>query len=484
MRNRRRGLRPSVDQLDDRCLLSSYSPTGSSGYTPSQITSAYGLNAITFTSSSGATVKGDGSGETIALIEMYSDPNIQSDLSKFDAQYDLPNPTLTVVDQAGSQTDSGWAQEESLDVEWAHAIAPGASLLVVEAAPSNAPTQELQNLLNAVNTARNTAGVVAISMSWGFSEMPNEASLDSNFTTPSGHEGITFIASSGDSGTIEYPATSPNVLAVGGTSLNLSSSGGYGSESAWFDSGGGYSQFEPEPSYQESVQQTGMRSTPDVAFDGDPNTGVEVYYTDPNSGRGSWEVVGGTSVGAPAWAGIIAIADEGRAVAGEASLDGPTQTLPALYAASSTDFNSVSAASGTFGGGLPPGGFDPFGGSAYSFAYGFGVGSGNSGNTTAGATANTATGLGSPIGSSLINDLVASTLTVPLTTSGSTSASTGTATAPTPVTAHHKKHHKKAHDHAIKRAKTHAATLHKHGLAKQGDTKEARKLALHRSRET
>ena len=120
----------------DRCLLSGYSPVSSSGYTPAQITSAYGLNAITFTSSTGSTVKGDGAGETIALIEVYSDPNLQSDLKTFDGQYSLPNPTLTVVNQAGSQTDSGWAVEESLDVEWAHAIAPGANILVVEAAPS------------------------------------------------------------------------------------------------------------------------------------------------------------------------------------------------------------------------------------------------------------------------------------------------------------------------------------------------------------
>ena len=118
-------------------------------------------------------------------------------------------------------------------------------------------------------------------MSWGFTEMSNESSYDSYFTTPAGQAGITFIAASGDDGVVEYPATSPNVLSVGGTTLNLSGSGTYGSETAWIDSGGGYSQYEPEPGYQESVQQTGMRSTPDVSFDGDPNTGVEVYATPP-----------------------------------------------------------------------------------------------------------------------------------------------------------------------------------------------------------
>ena len=174
-----------------------------------------------------------------------------------------------------------------------------------------------------------------------------------------------------------------------------------------FDSGGGYSLFEREPSYQQSVQQTGMRSTPDVAFDGDPNTGVEVYSTDPTSGQGSWQVVGGTSLGAPAWAGLIAIVDQGRALAGKSSLDGPTETLPALYAAPSSNFNAVSTSPS--GQGFSSGGFDPFAGFAPSSSYVLGLGNIGSGTTTTGATANTTTGLGTPIGPSLIGDLVTST---------------------------------------------------------------------------
>jgi hypothetical protein len=455
MRNRRQRFRPDWDQLDLRCLLSGYSPNSPSGYTPSQLTSAYGLNAITFTSSSGSTVKGDGTGETIALIEMFSDPNLQSDLETFDAKYSLPNPTLTVVNQAGSQTDSSWAVEQSLDVEWAHAVAPGANILVVEAAPSGSQSQELGNLLNAVNAARNTAGVVAVSMSWGFNEMPNESSHDSYFTTPAGHSGVTFIAASGDTGTVDYPSASPNVLSVGGTTLNLSSSGTYASETAWINSGGGYSLYELEPGYQEPVQQTGTRSTPDVAFDADPNSGVEVYATAPGSTQGLWQVVGGTSLGAPAWAGIIAIVDQGRALAGLSSLDGPTQTLPSLYAAASTDFNAVSAS--PFGDGFLTWQFNLFGTYAYSLRSRFGLVSGGSGTTTGGATANTSTGIGSPIGSSLIHDLVTSTLTVPLTTNGLNASS------PTKLA---KKHHKH-HTHATSRAKAHATKLHERKLAKQ-----------------
>jgi subtilase family serine protease len=488
MRSRRRSVcaRPTLDLLDDRCLLSGFSPIGPSGYTPAQITAAYGLNAITFTSSSGATVKGDGTGETIALIEMYHDPNLQSDLATFDKTYDLPNPTLNVVNQAGNQTNSGWAQEESLDVEWAHAVAPGASILVVEAAPSYSTSQELTNLLGAVNTARNTPGVVAISMSWGFNEMPNESSYDSTFTTPSGHTGITFIAASGDNGGVEYPSASPNVLSVGGTTLNLSSTGGYGSETAWYSTGGGYSQFELEPSYQEGVQQTGARATPDVAFDGDPNTGVEVYSTTPGATKGSWQVVGGTSVGAPSWAGMIAIVDQGRALAGKGSLDGPTQTLPAVYAAASSDFHTVSAASqSSFGGPGGFGGFDPFGGGGFggvseswsASGLGFGVWSGagfiggSTGEPTTGATANTASGLGSPNGAALIPDLVSSTLTTPLTTSGS-SGQTGTGTTPTAPTKPTKptgKHHAKR-EHQVKKTVAHPSATHPRGVAKEAHT--------------
>jgi hypothetical protein len=308
--------------------------------------------------------------------------------------------------------------------------------LVVEAAPSDSQTQELTSLLNAVNTARNTAGVAVVSMSWGFDEMPKEASYDSYFTTPAGHSGITFVASSGDNGSIEYPSASPNVLSVGGTTLSIGSSGSYGSETVWTSGGGGYSQYEAEPSYQNSVQSTGLRSTPDVAFDGDPSTGAQVYSTPPGSTKGSWQVVGGTSLGAPAWAGLIAIADQGRALAGKGSLDGPNQTLPALYAGASSDYNTVTSASpySPYGSGFSFGGFEPFGGFShdFSFGFGFGFGSGMTGITTtgAGATANTSTGLGSPKGASIISDLVSTNLASPVSTAASTGHK-GSGSAPT-----------------------------------------------------
>ncbi len=464
MPKRRRNLRPELDQLDARCLLSAVGPGSPSGLTPAQITALYGLNSITFNASSGVSVKGDGSGETIALIELNSDPYLQSELNTFDAEFGLPAPKLTVVNLAGSQTDSGWSTEQALDLEWTHAIAPDANILVVQADPSGSSAQELQNLMNAVNAARNTQGVVAVSMSWGFNETSSESQYDAYFTTPAGHPGVAFIAASGDNGTVEYPATSPNVLGIGGTTLNLSNSGGYGSENAWYATGGGYSQYEGEPGYQSSVQQTKTRSAPDVAFDGDPNTGVAVYSIDATSGQGTWEEVGGTSLGAPAWAGIVAIVDQGRAVSGEGSLDGPTQLLPALYAAPSTDFHTVTgtSVSSIFGGGLTLGGFDPFGS---------GIFIPGPVSTTPGATANTSTGLGTPIGQALISDLVASTLTRPLTFVDG--ASTQPVAKPTKRDKKHRKHHN-TNAHTTHKAKTHSVTRPESAIVAPGENKGAR----------
>jgi hypothetical protein len=137
------------------------------------------------------------------------------------------------------------------------------------------------------------------------------------------------VASSGDNGAApgtEFPASSPNVLAVGGTSLNAPG-GTYASETGWSGSGGGVSQYESKPAYQNGFQSSNKRTVPDVAYNADPNTGVEIYDT----ANGGWYQVGGTSAGAPQWAALIAIANEGRALAGKATLDGPTQTLYALY---------------------------------------------------------------------------------------------------------------------------------------------------------
>ena len=175
-------------------------------------------------------------------------------------------------------------------------------------------------------------------------------------TTPSqGHTGITFLAASGDAGAPGgYPAYSPDVVAVGGTSLTLSG-GNYGSEAGWSGSGGGISQYESQPSYQQglvihnggnTVNASGMRTIPDVASDANPNTGVAVYDS-YNGGSSPWYQVGGTSVATPCWAGLIALADQIRVSAGQTNLSGPTQTLPALYSLPAGDFHDITSGTST-----------------------------------------------------------------------------------------------------------------------------------------
>lgn len=334
-----------IEQLEDRSLLSAANvlsslhanttyqlvntsvPATSVTYTPSQIQSAYGFNRIS----------NNGSGQTIAIIDAYDDPTIQADLARFDTQYGIAAPpSFRVLSQTGSTTNlpgtdptKGWETEEALDVEWAHALAPGASIVLVEA---NSASDA--DLFAAVTMAANLPGVSVVSMSFGGGEFSQEAFYDSVFTTPAGHQGVTFLASTGDNGAPGgFPAYSSNVVAVGGTTLTVDSSGNYVSESAWSGSGGGISQYESQPTYQQGIvrQTTTKRAIPDVSFDADPNSGVVVCNSFTYGTSNPWITLGGTSFSAPAWAAIIAIADQGRAQNGLGTLDGATQTLPMLY---------------------------------------------------------------------------------------------------------------------------------------------------------
>ena len=343
------------------------------GYVPDDLRAAYGINNIMFGS-----VAGNGTGQTIAIVDAYDDPAFvnstastfsKSDLAEFDSNLGIADPpSFTKVNEAGQlsplpKTDpagpgnilGNWEIEEALDVEWAHGIAPGAKIVLVEAT-----TDSNDDLFTAVATAASLPGVSAVSMSWGLNELSTESDLDGTFVTPSGHQGVTFLAASGDSGGfapddqgnatstpgILYPAASPNVVAVGGTTLTLNDDDTVASEIAWSGGGGGTSLYEPEPAYQASSQTTGKRTIPDVAFDADPNTGVAIYDSYNNTDNsGPWVQIGGTSLSAPAWAGLIAIANQGRVLAGSSTLDGPAQTLPALYAISMNDFNDITTGS-------------------------------------------------------------------------------------------------------------------------------------------
>jgi hypothetical protein len=324
--------------------LATGGPTGTS---PSQIRHAYGIDQITF---SGGTVAGDGSGTTIAIVDAYDDPNIANDLHQFDARFGLPDPSFSKVNEYGGTTlpspDGSWIGEIALDVEWAHAVAPGAAILLVEA-NSNGDG----DLFQAVRYAAGAPGVVAVSMSWAGGESGGESGNDaSTFVTPPGHQGVTFLASSGDSGAPAlYPSASLNVISVGGTTLSLNGSGNISAESAWSGSGGGISAYEVQPGYQQGVvtQTSSKRATPDVAYDANPATGFPVYDSYNNGTAAPWVQYGGTSDAAPQWAALVAIADQGRALVGAGSLDGPTQTLPALYQMPASYFHDITTGTTT-----------------------------------------------------------------------------------------------------------------------------------------
>jgi subtilase family serine protease len=260
------------------------------GLTPSEIKAVYHLPAT-------------GGHGTIAIIDAYDDASIESDLATFDKQFNLPACTTTNgcfekhLMAAKESSNSGWALETTLDVEWVHAIAPSAKILLIEA-----PTPSGANFLNAIDYAAKRADVVSVSMSFGGGEFPEEVSLDSHFKSVSG---AVFFASAGDNGSgASWPASSPNVIGVGGTSLSFSTNGTLLNETAWAGSGGGISAYEKAPGYQATYKipkSGGYRAIPDVAYDADPQSGFSIVRL------GKWRVVGGTSAGAPQWAAIAAL---------------------------------------------------------------------------------------------------------------------------------------------------------------------------------
>jgi subtilase family serine protease len=292
----------------------------SGALTPAQIRHIYAIDRIPEL----------GAGQTIAIVDAYDDPNIFGDADVFDRQfmttlagatsyyaaYGASDSWLTQAYASGSrpQGNVNWGQEIALDVEWMHAIAPEAKILLVEAA-SNSD----QDLLAADDYAV-SRGATVISDSWGGGEFPRERAKDGHFTAP----GVTFVFSAGDGGNQSYPALSPHVLAVGGTTLSYDASYNWSGETGWSGGGGGFSAYEVDS------------ANPTVAYDADPNTGFAVYDSLGASRRlPAWGEYGGTSVGSPQWSALIALANQGRVAAGKSALDGVSQILPAIYAASS-----------------------------------------------------------------------------------------------------------------------------------------------------
>ena len=313
------------------------------GLFPAQIKAAYGFNST----------PNQGQGQIIGIVDAFDDPNAESDLQVYDTQFNLPvcttgNGCFTKIKVGNPPGDTGWGLEISLDIQQAHGLAPAAKVILVEA-----NSNSFDDLLAAVDVARQN-GATQISMSWSGGEDPSELGFDSFFN----HPGVTFMASTGDSGHgVGYPAASPYVVAVGGTTLVLSTAtplpnpllSNYGHETAWSGSGGGISAYEPGQSYQNGIfagcGSTGMRCVPDISSDANPGTGVPVYDT---YGYGGWIQVGGTSVSSPDWSAVFAVANSSRAAAGKGTLQTAIADLYTFYNTTQyNDFHDIT--SGTNG---------------------------------------------------------------------------------------------------------------------------------------
>jgi subtilase family serine protease len=338
-------------------------------YSPAQIRAAYGLSALptTGTTPTAAQAAQLGAGQTIYIVDAQHNPNVAAELTAFNQKFGLPACTTQTIaptailplvapplsgcqlgivynTAAGGMTsvvpayNSGWATEISLDVQWAHATAPLARIVLIEAADAS-----INSLLGGVKLA-NAMGPGAVSMSFGALEGSWTSSVDAAFTASN----MTYLAATGDSGAaVSWPAVSTKVVAVGGTSLTYSGTGAR-SETVWSGTGGGTSLYTLKPSYQTpAVPGMGTfsgRAVADVSFNADPSTGQYVAIMAPGSTAVNWISAGGTSMSTPQWAGLIAIANATRALSAKAALGSPHAVLygqiaavPGTYASAFSD---------------------------------------------------------------------------------------------------------------------------------------------------
>ena len=269
-------------------------------YDPAYLQSAYNL----WSSSLGSA----GSGRTVAVVDAYDDPNAESDLNAYRSRFNLPACTtadgcLKKLNESGVSgsypvADFSWSEETSLDLDMVSAICPDCHILLVEA-----NTDSFGDLGTSVNTAV-AAGAVAVSNSYGGSEFYGEDTLSQDYYN---HPGVAVVASSGDSGYgVSFPAASPSVVAVGGTTLLQSSDNGLRSatETAWSGAGSGCSSGEAKPSWQKDAG-CGDRTVADVSAVANPSTGVWLYDSYQAAG---WMIAGGTSVASPIVAAVFALA--------------------------------------------------------------------------------------------------------------------------------------------------------------------------------
>lgn len=387
---------PNWPGVGNHCELIFGTPYPLACYDPTQVRNAYNVPSEL-----------SGAGQTIIIVDAYGDPDIRANLATFDAFFGLPDPPSFTIysgsatQKAGPHGASSWALETALDVEWAHAIAPGAAIVLIEAPSSSG------NAINSVERkiiSRYPGAVV--SQSFG---IPEFAVIANNAQIMQAHQnyksfaqqGTTVLASSGDFGATNgasfnnaaFPSSDPYVVSVGGTQGNpypyglcpgYSDDCSYSGESTWNEpdygiaTGGGPSKLFGAPSYQIGLTGQQTRATPDVAYNAAVNGGVLVVKLP------YFYLVGGTSAGSPQWAGIFALANQARANVGKGPVGAANPRLYSIYTGADyvSDFHDVTTGDNTLAG-APVAGFAA--GSGYDMA----------------------TGLGSPNAANLISTLVA-----------------------------------------------------------------------------
>ncbi len=292
-----------------RQLKAAAASTAFSGYGPADLQSAYALAQAAATK---------GSDQTVYVVDAYDNPNAEADLAVYRAKYGLPacttsNLCFRKLNQRGAAgpypaPDDGWAAEIALDLEMVSAVCPLCKITLVEA------DDDGENLFTAVQQA-NTLGARFVSLSWGGPEDGTEPAYDKRYFAPTG---VVYAAATGDNAYdagVSYPASSPSVVAVGGTHLTRAvSTARKWSESVWNnDNGGtgsGCSDSEAKPAWQSVIATStcAQRATADVSAVADPATGVAVYFTYNQGSAGGWSVFGGTSASAPIIAATYALA--------------------------------------------------------------------------------------------------------------------------------------------------------------------------------
>ncbi len=282
------------------------------GQQPSKAAAPQGLNPADLQSAYKLPSATAGAGQTVAIVDAFDDPNAESDLAHYRAQFGLPacttaNGCFRKVNQNGAASplpsaDAGWAEEISLDVDMVSAACPSCHILLVETTSNS-----FANLAAGVDRAA-AMGANAISNSYGGSEYSAETRDQSHYN----HPGVAITVSSGDNGFgVEFPAASQYVTAVGGTALRRASGGRGWTETAWNGAGSGCSSYVTKPSWQHDTG-CARRTVADVSAVASPNTGVSVY--DTYGGVGGWLVFGGTSASAPLIASVYALAGNAGAV--------------------------------------------------------------------------------------------------------------------------------------------------------------------------